>query len=53
MVQLAEERNNIPEDEDDKKQFDSAWQEMLNHATIKVIYVGKSNYASAFMMKYR
>ncbi|KAK2140862.1 hypothetical protein LSH36_1225g00022 [Paralvinella palmiformis] len=35
MVQLAEERNNIPDNEEDKKQFDSAWQEMLNHATIK------------------
>jgi hypothetical protein len=34
MVQLAEERN-YPED-GDRRQFDAARQEMLNHATIKV-----------------
>ena len=34
MVQLAEERN-FPED-GDRRQIDAAWQEMLNHATIKV-----------------
>ncbi len=36
-VSLAEER--IVTDEGDRREFDSAWQEMLNHATMKVCRV--------------
>lgn len=35
-VALAEERLMSAGDNGEKREFDSAWQEMLNHATIKV-----------------
>ena len=35
-MSLAEKKITDREQEGDKREFDSAWQEMLNHATIKV-----------------
>ena len=43
-VALAEERMTNPS-EDDRPEFDSAWQEMMNHATMRVrniLYLGFS-----------
>lgn len=40
MLRAAKETISLAEQrllEDDKRQFDSAWQEMLNHATQRVI----------------
>lgn len=42
MLRAAKETISLAEQrllEDDKRQFDSAWQEMLNHATQRVIQI--------------
>lgn len=46
MLRAAKETISLAEQrllEDDKRQFDSAWQEMLNHATQRVIQACPSN----------
>lgn len=47
MLRAAKETISLAEQrllEDDKRQFDSAWQEMLNHATQRVIQICPSVY---------
>ena len=43
MVALAEER--VTDPDGNKRDFDSAWQEMLNHATTKVCCHGFLSFA--------
>ena len=38
-VELAEQRMAEKTSEDDRPEFDTAWQEMMNHATMKVSFI--------------